>query len=174
VGPLPVRPWTVEGTWIRHVPHHADLLGRASPPSDGRWQRGKTVPALYLADTAQTANAEWYRSLAEWGLSPQDHIPYDHHRWRLSLDLADLSDPDRLLNVGLQAPRPSRRGWSSYQRVGEQLWREGWPGLLTPSAARLGSLVVCVFAPSWPPDGCTPVDAKTVQSVPPPPRGMTT
>jgi hypothetical protein len=47
--------------------------------------------ALYLADTPTTATAEWYRSLAEWGLSPQDHIPYDHHRWRHDLELADLS-----------------------------------------------------------------------------------
>jgi hypothetical protein len=72
---LPVRPRTVEGTWIRHVPHGANLLGRADTPSDGRWQRGDAVPALYLADTVATATAEWYRSLAEWGLSPQDHIP---------------------------------------------------------------------------------------------------
>jgi hypothetical protein len=94
VAPLPVRPRTIEGTWIRHVPHRAELLGRANPPSDGRWQRGEVVSALYLADTEQTATAVWYRSLAEWGLSPQDHVPYDHHRWRLELDVADLSDID--------------------------------------------------------------------------------
>ena len=72
---LPVGPPTVEGTWIRHVPHGAHLLGRADTPSDGRWQRGDVVRALYLAETVATATAEWYRSLAEWGLSPQDHIP---------------------------------------------------------------------------------------------------
>ena len=58
--------------------------------------RREVVPALYLADTVTTATAEWYRSLAEWGLSPQNHMPYDHHRWRLDLELADLSDVERL------------------------------------------------------------------------------
>jgi RES domain-containing protein len=147
------------------VPHRADLLGRASTPSDGRWQRGDVVPALYLADTAQTATAEWYRSLAEWGLSPQDHIPYDHHRWRLHLELADLSDLEQLLNVGLEAPRPSRQTWPSYQRVGAWLWREGWAGLIAPSAAHPGSLVACVFATDWPPAGCTPLDTTTVKAI---------
>lgn len=121
-----------------------------------------------------TATAEWYRSLAEWGLSPQDHVPYDHHRWRVQLQLADLSSADRLHDVSLQAPRPGRHTWRPYQRVGEQLWREGWAGLAAPSAARPGSLIVCVFASAWPPAGCTPLDASTVETIPPPPRGMTT
>jgi RES domain-containing protein len=118
---LPVRPRSVEGTWIRHVPHGADLLGQTDIPSDGRWQRGEVVRALYLADTVATATAEWYPSLAEWGLSPQDHIPYDHHRWRLDLELADLSDVEQLRSVSLGAPRPSRSTWITYQQVGEQL-----------------------------------------------------
>ncbi len=165
---LPVRPRAIEGTWIRHVPHRASLLGRSSTPSDGRWQRGEVVPALYLADTADTATAEWYRSLAEWGFSPQDHVPYDHHHWCVELELADLSDTERLHDVMLQAPRPSRLTWPAYQRVGEQLWREGWAGLIAPSAARPGSLIVCVFASAWPPAGCTPLDASTIETVPPP------
>lgn len=57
-------------------------------------------------DTVATATAEWYRSLAEWGLSPRDHIPY--------------------------------------------------------------------FTTDWPPVGCTPLNTSTVESIPPPPRGMTT
>ncbi len=171
---LPVHPRAVEGTWIRHVPHRAGLLGRASTPSDGRWQRGEIVPALYLADTMATATAEWYRSLAEWGLSPQDHMPYDYHRWRLELKLADLSDHERLHSVMLDTPRPSRQTWPAYQRVGEQLWREGWAGLIAPSAAHPGSLIACVFMTAWPPTGCVPLDASIVRTIPPPPRGMTT
>lgn len=174
MGRLPVQVRAVDGTWIRHVPHGAELLGRAETPADGRWQRGETVPALYLADTAETATAEWYRALAEWGLSPQDHVPYDHHRWRLDLQLADLSDAERLHTLALDPPRPSRQTWPPYQNAGEQLWREGWAGLIAPSAARPGSLVVCVFAAVWPPPGCTPLDASTVEKIPPPPRGMTT
>jgi RES domain-containing protein len=171
---LPVGPRSIEGTWIRHVPHRADLLGRSTTPSDGRWQRGEIVPALYLADTVTTATAEWYRSLAEWGLSPQDHVPYDHHCWRVELELADLSDIERLRAVTLHTPRPGRNTWAPYQGVGEQLWREGWAGLIAPSAAHPGSLVVCVFASAWPPAGCTPLSVSTVKMIPPPPSGMTT
>jgi RES domain-containing protein len=132
------------------------------------------VPALYLADTVATATAEWYRSLAEWGLSPQDHIPYDHHHWHLNIELADLSDTEQLRSIKLDAPRPRRNTWPAYQRVGEQLWREGWASLIAPSAAHPGSLITCVFANYWPPTGCAPLDASTVESIPPPPRGMTT
>jgi hypothetical protein len=105
---------------------------------------------------------------------PQDHIPYDHHRWHLDLKLADLSDIEQLRRVSLDAPRPSRSTWPAYQRIGEQLWREGWAGLIAPSAARPASLITCVFATDWPPAGCTPLDANTVQTIPPPPRHMTT
>lgn len=171
---LPVAPRAVDDVWVRHVPHGAELLGRASTPTDGRWQRGDIVPALYLADHMQTATAEWYRSLAERGFSPADYLPYDHHRWHVALQLADLSDEERLTAVGLCLPRPSRHTWPAFQRVGEQLWREGWDGLIAPSAARPDSLVLSAFITSWPPPGCRPLDAQTVDTVPPPPRGMTT
>lgn len=171
---LPVTARAVEGVWVRHVPHRADLLGQASVPAHGRWQRGEVVPGLYLADSIETATAEWYRSLAEWGLSPQEHVPYDHHEWRLDLQLADLSDLKRLRETGLSGPLPDRRTWPAFQRVGEQLWREGWAGLIAPSAAREGSLVVCMFANLWPPAGCRPVRTSAVTVIPPPPRGMRT
>ncbi len=172
--PLPVAGCAVGGAWVRHVPHGADLLGRADSPADGRWQRGEIVPGLYLADNVETATAEWYRSLAEWGLFPQDHTPYDHHEWRLDLRLADLSDLERLREVGLSAPSPDRRAWPAFQRVGEQLWQEEWAGLIAPSAARSGSLVVCIFANRWPPAGYAPLSTSAVTVIPPPPRGMRT
>jgi RES domain len=60
----------VDGEWIRHAPHRSSLLGRASEATDGRWQHGEVVRALYLADEPATAIAEWYRLLAESGLPP--------------------------------------------------------------------------------------------------------
>ena len=61
----------VAGEWIRHVPHRSPPLGRAVEPTDGRWQRGAIIRALYLADEPNTAIAEWYRLLAELGLPPR-------------------------------------------------------------------------------------------------------
>jgi RES domain-containing protein len=172
---LPVKTRVVDGVWIRHAPGNSDLLGRSAAPSNGRWQRGNVTSALYLADSRETATAEWYRSLAERGFYPEDYLPFDHHRWRVSLELADLSTREYLEAVGLSHPTPSRRSWPAFQTIGEQLLGDGWPGLLAPSAARPGALIVCVFTvAAWPPSGCTPIDSITNDRVPPPPQGMTT
>jgi hypothetical protein len=84
---------------------------------------GRSSQGCISRDSIETATAEWYRSLAEWGLAPQDHVPYDHHEWRLDLRLADLSEADRQRDVALPAPSPDRRTWPEFQQVGERLWR---------------------------------------------------
>jgi RES domain-containing protein len=164
----------VSGEWIRHAPHHSDLLGRAAEATDGRWQRGAVVQALYLADDAATAAAEWYRYLAERGVPPTSAIPHDHHVWGIELEVADLSDVERLAAVGLEPPRPQRRSWPPYQHIGETLFDEGWRGLLAPSAARPDAVVLCIFENGWPPVGCLPLRAIEITHAPPPPTGMTT
>lgn len=165
----------VAGEWVRHAPHRSELLSRAAEPTDGRWQHGAIVRALYLADSAATATAEWYRFLAERGLPPARAIPHDHHIWRIDLELADLSSPERLAAVGFPAPLPSRRTWPAFQDVGDALWRAGWPGILAPSAARPAARIGCVFdTGTWPPPGCEPVRNVEIVDVPPPPAGMTT
>lgn len=162
----------IDGEWIRHAPHRSQLLGRASTPTDGRWQRGAEVGALYLADETDTAVAEWYRYLAERGLPPVHAIPHDHHIWRVELEVANLSDADRLARVGLDLPVPRRRTWSSFQGMGEKLWLEGWAGLLAPSAARADHAILCIFATDWPPAGCRPLRSVEVSEVPARPPGL--
>jgi hypothetical protein len=44
---LVVDPIAVTGEWVRHAPHRSELLGRARERTDGRWQRGRVVRALY-------------------------------------------------------------------------------------------------------------------------------
>jgi RES domain-containing protein len=172
---LDIDATSVAGEWVRHAPHRSSLLGRATVATDGRWQRATVVRALYLADEAATATAEWYRFLAERGLPPTRAIPHDHHIWRIDTELADLSSAERLAAAGLPLPRPSRRTWPPFQDVGDALWRAGWAGLLAPSAARPASLIVCIFDHGvWPPTGCQPVRTVEITDVPPPPTGMTT
>ncbi len=165
----------IRGEWIRHAPHRSALLGRSPEPSDGRWQRGDVVRALYVADEPGTAVAEWYRFLAERGVPPSRAIPHDHHLWRLDLELADVSTHERLERVGLGPPRPGRRTWPPFQAVGEELSREGWAGLVAPSAAKPAARIACVFDRGiWPPEGCKPLRAIEITDVPVPPTGMTT
>lgn len=165
----------VTGEWVRHAPHRSELLGRAVDPTDGRWQRGHIVRGLYLADEPATAVAEWYRWLAERGLPPSRAVPHDHHLWQLTIELADLSTPERLAQLGLDPPTPGRRTWPPFQAAGERLFHEGFAGLLAPSASRPHGLITCVFdRGSWPPHGCEPVARIEITEAPIPPTGMTT
>jgi RES domain-containing protein len=143
--PLDVDSVKAGGVWFRHIPHRGSVWWRADPAPDGRWQRGAAVAGFYLADSRETAWAEWRRALAELGLRPEAMLPRDLWRMTVSVDgIADLSDEDRLVRVGLQLPRPSRGEWASFQAVGEELHAEGWRGVLAPSAAREGQ-VLCLF-----------------------------
>ena len=171
---LAVESIAVHGEWIRHAPHRSALLGRAERLTAKRWQRDEVVRALYLADEPDTAVAEWYRFLAERGLWPRGSVPHDHHRWEVSVEVADLSTPERLAAVGLAPPKPSRLDWDRFQAVGEALWRAGWSGLLAPSAARPSAKILCVFTDAWPPDGCFPLGVEEIVDVPIPPTGLTT
>lgn len=149
---------------------------RPQPPGDNRWQHGDVVDALYLADSEDTLWAEWYRHLAERGVPPMHQLPRDAWRYRVALlEVADLTTADRLARIGLSPPIPGRRDWPPYQEVGESLWREGWRGLLAPSAARPEGVVLCLFVddPASLPARPTP-PPRVVAEPPVPPTGMLT
>jgi hypothetical protein len=133
------------------------------------------VCGLYLADGAATATAEWYRFLAERGLPPSRAIPHDHRIWRIELELADLSSPERLAAVGPSAPEPSRRTWQVFQDVGDALWRAGLVRVArrvrgTPRSADRLHIRPQHLAPA----GCEPLRADEITDVPPLPIGMIT
>lgn len=174
---LDVDPRPVNGAWVKHSPAGLPPLPPRIDPPDNRWQRGAVVDAIYLANDEDTAWAEWYRHLAENGLPPGKALPRDLWEWDVDLEVADLSDATRLTRVSLPMPTPGRPTWPQYQLVGEQLWRDGWCGLIAPSAARpkLG-LTLCLFWPSGSSiDGADPrIPPRTVVDAPAPPVGMTT
>jgi RES domain-containing protein len=173
---LDVDVTAVRGRWFRDVPAGIDPSRRPVPPPDNRWQRGHVVDALYLADSAACVWAEWYRHLAERGLPPRYALPRDLWRYDVApLELADLGHPDPLARLGLPLPRPGRRTWPEFQEVGEQLHREGWRGLIAPSAARPRDHVLVVFLP----DPAIPVEVVAtsytrVSELPTPPTNMRT
>jgi RES domain-containing protein len=166
----------VTGAWWRHGPHGGDPLFRSDPPSDGRWQRGEAVGALYFADSEDTAWAEWYRALAELAIPPDRQMPRDLWRWEVEAsDVVDLSDDERLKAVGLGRPVPARSTWPAFQAFGERLRREGYRGILAISAARPQHQVLCLFRDGHEVVGATPVRPPVTYRQPPaPPTGMTT
>jgi RES domain-containing protein len=166
----------VTGRWVKHAyPGSPPLPVRDAAP-DNRWQRGEVVDALYLADEDDTAWAEWYRHLAENGVPPARQMPRDLWGWQVDVDVADLSDPARLARVQLEVPRPGRRAWVPYQRVGEAVAADGWAGLLAPSAARPAHRILCLFrSDDGRVAGATPIPPPVrVEEPPAPPTGMTT
>ena len=118
--------------------------------------------------------AEWYRHLAEAGLPPHKQMPRSLWTWEVRAEVADLSSDERLHRVGLEPPVPGRRTWPEYQDVGEALFREGWSGLIAPSAARREGRVLCLFRPGDEIPGRPVGRARVVREPPVPPTGMTT
>ncbi len=163
----------IAGEWWRQLGAGLDPTAGLDPPRDARWQRGETVDAIYLADSPDTAWAEWYRWLAESGLSPQTGLPRD--LWRVKVEIEnviDLRTTEPLEAVGLSAPRPDRREWPAFQTVGGQLHAEGSVALAAPSSARKGGVVLCVF---WPPENDIKVDHRSFErfvEAPVVPRGL--
>lgn len=172
---LDVTAVAVRGHWVKHTYPGSPPLPERDPPPDNRWQRGDVVDALYLADSEDTAWAEWYRHLAERMIPPLAQIPRELWTWRVDVEVADLSTNERLAAVGLHPPRPGRHEWPSYQRIGEQIATEGWPGLLAPSAARPDGRVLCLFRQQGAITGAEPIPPpRAISEPPPPPAGLRT
>jgi RES domain-containing protein len=172
---LGVTAIAVRGRWIKHTYPGSPPLPEREPPPDNRWQRGDIVDALYLADTEETAWAEWYRHLAERMIPPLAQMPRELWTWKVDVEVADLSTLDNLAAVGLSLPTPGRRAWQDYQRVGERLSREHWKGLLAPSAARPEGKVLCLFRDERAIQGAEPLPPpRSIDEPPPPPVGLRT
>lgn len=160
----------VDGVWYRHLPHRGSVWWRSEPPPDGRWQRGAAVAGFYLADSRETAWAEWYRQIDELALRPDDQLPRDLWRFAVEVDgIADLRGESQLARVGLAVPLPRRHGWPAFQKIGEQLHAEGWKGVRAISAARPGSgEVLCLFREGEKVDGVRVLPPPATQRNPPP------
>lgn len=167
---------SVAGSWWRQTPHGADPLLLASPPSSGRWQRGARVAVTYLADEEATVWAEWYRLLADIALPPTHAMPRDLWRWTVAvIDIADLSTPAKLAQLELPTPHPGRHTWPPFQAAGEELHRQGYRGVLYPSAARPDNLALCLFRDGIVIPGAEPVRPPiTYRDPPAPPSGLRT
>jgi RES domain-containing protein len=106
------------------------------------------VRALYLADSEQTAWAEWYRHSAELGVPPQSRLPRAVFAFEVNVaDIADLTGPGVLGRHGIRKLSPSRRQWPRTQPIGEAYYGAGRRGLLAPSAAHVDGQVLVIFLP---------------------------
>jgi len=163
------------GRWWRQLPAGLDPVRRPDPPRDARWQRGEVVDAVYLADSPETAWAEWYRWLAESGLPPRAGLPRDLWRVEVELDgVADLRSAGALAAIDLGAPRAARREYRpSREWVSASIARAGRRWSRRARRAQTG-VVLCVF---WPAPEDALVDHRSherVTEAPEVPRGLRT
>jgi RES domain-containing protein len=106
---------------------------------------------------------------------PLAQMPRELWTWEVKVEVADLSTPERLAAIGLAPPAPGRHAWLAYQRLGERLRREGWAGLLAPSAARPAGQILCLFRDKNGVRGAEPLPPPLrVAEPPPPPTGLQT
>jgi hypothetical protein len=102
-------------------------------------------------------------------------MPRELWTWDVDVEVADLSTAERLSAMGLPPPTPGRRSWQTFQKVGEQLRADGWPGLLAPSAALPAGKVLCLFRDKAGVRGAEPASSpRRVSEPPPPPTGLRT
>jgi hypothetical protein len=98
--------------------------------------------------------------------------------WRIHVnvaDIGDLSDMATLALHGITELLPTRRQWPITQPVGEAYYREGWRGILTPSAAHLAGQVLTIFRPLPAMPGLRPLPPAKRHTEPPPlPTGLRT
>jgi RES domain-containing protein len=144
--------------------------------ADGRWQTGAVVRGIYLADTEETAWAEWYRHTSEQGAPPASRMPRD--TWRIAVDVTDIADltaPGVLDKHAITELHPTRRQWPLTQPVGEAYYRDRCRGLLAPSAAHEGGQVLAIYRPLPALPGLTPVPPPNhYDDLPPLPTGLRT
>jgi len=82
------------------------------------------------------------------GVPPAQRLPADTWRLRVHVsDIGDLTDPATLATHGIRELRPTRRQWPRTQLIGEAYYREGYRGILTPSAAHAPGRVLTIFRP---------------------------
>jgi len=128
-----------------------------------------------LADSPETAWAEFYRALSEYGVPPSRAMPRRLAEIAVDLDdIGDLASEGALERYGLSKPMPSSSTWSSFQTVGEKLFKDGAKGLVAPSAARKGGRVLCVFRSQPEIDGVEIAEVREVSHLPDMPRGLRT
>lgn len=173
---LPAPRIRVSGTWWRITRATLDPLFLAPEPSDGRWQRGSVIRAIYLGDDEATVWAEWYRHTSEAAVPPDQRLPVAI--WRVDVeveDVADLTAPGVLEAHGIESLAPKRKRWPPTQKIGESYWRDGARAVLAPSAARAGGRILAVFRTDEAVQGLTPVPPpKRYRSLPPLPPGLRT
>jgi hypothetical protein len=98
--------------------------------------------------------------------------------WRVAVNVAEIGDLSPMATLrahGLVELLPTRRQWPLTQPIGEAYYNDGFRGLLAPSAAHVGGMVLTIFRPLPSLPGLrTTGAARRYTELPPLPTGLRT
>jgi RES domain-containing protein len=129
--------------WRHLAPGRNPISGEGARVPGGRWNPPDSFPALYLALDVDTVAAEFYRLAARQAVPPEGLLPRELHRFEVTLAaVLDLREPWAREQVGLDGRELSGDDLRACQGVGAAARHLGREGVLSPSAAGSGTVLV--------------------------------
>ncbi len=136
----------LEAVAFRHVSAGTNpKAGRGARIQGGRWNPPNSFATLYLGLDLETVAAEFQRAARRQGLSPEQFLPRELHRFDLRLSaVLDLRNKEARDAIGLSDDELKADDPRRCQEVGEAAHSLGLEGVLALSAAGSGT-VAAVF-----------------------------
>lgn len=135
----------------------------------GRWNPPGSFPTLYLGLDIGVVTAEFYRHLARQGLRAENALPRVMYEYDIRLSrIVDLRSPMTWPGLDLTAERIRGPDLRRCQAVGDAAHYLGMEGLLAPSAAGEGEILV-IFLDRQAPESALHVGESKTWTVPPEP-----
>ena len=152
------KPWqgdVLRSTAPRWVSSPYRFTGTGALLAGGRWNNLKLLPAVYLADSVETLNAEAEAWARRYGWKVADLKPQTRITVRLELQaMLDLTSPDSLRTLGFTAKRLTSCDWKAEQDAGREALTQAVAraafetmseGLIAPSARHPGGANIVLF-----------------------------
>jgi len=139
----------------RHVPPGAVALhlGKLWKLSEGRWNRRGDYACLYTSLTRECALAELARARHAYGraVGGRDLVSIEIHRLEPVLNLVDGKAYRTLARASGETPNAAlltadaNAAFEHCRRLADQARRQGFTGLLVPSAALTGATNLAIY-----------------------------
>ena len=167
-----LSPVAWSGVAGRHLaPGRNPISGEGARVPGGRWNPPDSFPALYLALDVDTVAAEFYRLAARQALPPEGLLPRELYRFEMTLAaVLDLRDAEVREQVGLDERELGGDDLRPCQGIGAAAHHLGREGVLAPSAAGSGAVLVVFRDRLGAGSDVRPLDHRVWRSLPAPPQ----
>jgi RES domain-containing protein len=164
----------VRGRFFRYAPSRARLVGGTS---GGRWSPAGGFPAIYFADSRDSAIVEIYRRIIDAfdPPLPADGIFMELMEVAIDVqDVLDLRELSALKAVGLTITdlRSDVGDYASCHRVGKVVHQHGYHGILAQAASGVGNHFAVFDHQLTEDEHLKIVDVETLNGIPANPRNL--